>query len=116
MIRRMHSGQSIVPFILEQISQAGHLSVRRMFGKEVIYCDGKLVAVVSDGQLFLKPTAAGRAHLGAVTERTLFNDKRIYFWISGDRWEDRDWLTQLIRVTAAERPLARTKMRERKDR
>jgi len=101
----MASRASTVEYILEQMADAGTLSARTMFGEYAIYCDGRMVALVCDDQLFVKPTKAGRAFIGTVTEAPPYQVARPWFLICGDRWEDRDWLGQLVRVSAAELPL-----------
>src|SRR5260221_2064822 len=65
---RMGSRQSIVDYLVGQMATAGAVSARKMFGEYGVYCDGKMVALVCDDQLFVKPTASGRAHVGNVTE------------------------------------------------
>ena len=57
----MASQQGTVDFIIEQMSGAGAVSARKMFGEYGIYCDGKMVALVCDDRLYVKPTSAGRA-------------------------------------------------------
>ena len=64
----MASKRTTVDFLLDQMAEAGAMSARRMFGEYGLYCDGTLVALVCDDQLFLKPTAAGRALVGTVVE------------------------------------------------
>jgi len=94
------SQQKTVDYILEQSAEAGSMTARRMFGEFGLYCDGKVVAFVCDDQLFLKPTDAGRAFLGAVTEAPAYPGSKMYFLIEGDRWDDADWLAGLIKTTA----------------
>jgi len=57
----MATQQSTVDYLLEQLRRAGSVSARKMFGEYALYRDGKLVALICDDQLYLKPTAAGRA-------------------------------------------------------
>jgi TfoX/Sxy family transcriptional regulator of competence genes len=99
------SRASTVEYLLEQMQGAGTVSARRMFGEYAIYCDGRMVALVCDDQLFVKPTVAGRAFIGAVTEAPPYRVARPWFLICGDKWDDRDWLGQLVRISAAELPL-----------
>jgi TfoX/Sxy family transcriptional regulator of competence genes len=75
---------------------------RKMFGEYGLYCDGKMVAVIGDDQLFVKQTPGGRVHAGAVAEVSPYPGAKLCLLIPGDRWEDADWLAGLIRVTAAE--------------
>lgn len=75
----MASQQSTVDFIVEQIGGAGRVSARKMFGEYGIYCDGKMVALVCDDQLYIKPTAAGRAYIGDVTEGAPYPSAKPWF-------------------------------------
>jgi DNA transformation protein len=80
-----------------------------MFGEYGMYCDGKIIALICDDQLFIKPTAAGRAYLGEVTDGEPFPGAKPYFLIEGDRWDDADWLADLVKTTADDLPLPKPK-------
>ena len=110
----MATNQSTVDYIVEQITGAGAVVGRKMFGEYAVFCDGKMVALICDDQLFIKPTVAGQSHIGSITERPPYKGAKPYFWISGDRWDDSDWLIELVRVSAAELPLPVKKARKRK--
>lgn len=105
----MSSQQKTADYILEQAAGAGHVTARKMFGEFGMYCDGKVVAFICDDQLFIKPTQAGRDYLGEVTEGEAYPGSKMYFVIDGDRWDDADWLAELVRVTAADLPLPKPK-------
>ena len=97
----MASSKQTVAYLTEQMGLAGDITTRAMFGKYAAYCDGKVVAFICDDQLFVKPTEAGRAHLGDEIELVpAYPGSKDYFLITGDRCEDRDWLGTLIRATA----------------
>ena len=96
----MASKQTTVDFILEQMAEAGDVSARKMFGEYGVYCGGKLVALVCDEQLFMKPTAAGRSFIGKITEGAPYPGAKPWFLVAGSRWEDGDWLAELVRLTA----------------
>ena len=100
----MASTQKTVDYILEQIAGAGAVSARKMFGEYAIYCGEKTVALVCDNQLFIKQTDAGRELLTECVEKPPFTGAKPWFFISGELWEDGDWLTKLIKVTAAHLP------------
>jgi TfoX/Sxy family transcriptional regulator of competence genes len=110
----MATNQSTVDYIVEQIAGAGAVAGRKMFGEYALFCDGKMVALICDDQLYIKPTVAGRSHLSVVIEKPPYKGAKPYFWISGDRWDDSDWLTELVRLSAAELPLPVKKSRKRK--
>lgn len=103
------SQQKTVDYIAEQSAGAGTITTRRMFGEFAMYCDGKVMAFIVDDQLFIKPTEAGRAFLGEVSEAEAYPGSKLYFVIDGDRWDDADWLAELVRTTAAALPLPKPK-------
>ena len=105
----MSSNQSTVDFILEQMAGASGVSARKMFGEYGVFCAGKMVAVIVDDNLFVKPTAAGRTFLGQVEEVSPFEGAKPYFFISGEHWDDAERLSELIRLTTLELPLPKKK-------
>ncbi|MBL3680679.1 TfoX/Sxy family protein [Leucobacter chromiireducens] len=98
-----------IEFLTDQLSALPSLRTRRMFGEYGVYCDDKIVALVCDDTLFVKPTEAGRAYLGTPEEAPAYPGSKPYFKVDGDRWEDRDWLAGLIDCTAAELPVPKPK-------
>ena len=88
---------------------AGDISARKMFGEYGIYCDGKMVASVCDDQLFVKPTASGRAFIGRIVEESPYPGAKPNFLISRKQYENPQWLSELIRITAMEVPLPKKK-------
>jgi DNA transformation protein len=100
----MASKQRTVDYFLEQMSESQEVSARKMFGEYAIYCRGKVVALVCDERLFVKPTSAGRGFIGKVTEKLPYPGAKPWLEIDGELWEDRDWLSRLVRLTADELP------------
>ena len=94
-----------VDFLVEQMGSAGTVTARKMFGEYALYCDDRLVALVCEDKLFIKPTTAGKAFIGQVTEAPPYKGAKPYFFVSGEQWDDRDWLSHLVKVSAAELPL-----------
>ena len=104
----MASDASFADYVCDQISDAGPVSSRKMFGDYAIYCCGKVVALVCDNQLFVKPSIAGRALIGKPVEAPPYPGAKPYFLIT-DQLEDRTWITQLIRLTELETPAPKPK-------
>ena len=100
----MATRQNTIDYILEQIEAAGNVSAKKMFGEYGIFLGEKMVALVCDGQLFVKPTEAGREFLGKVVEGCPYPGAKPCFLIDGDKWEDRAWLTRLLQISAAALP------------
>ncbi len=114
----MASDQSFVEFIVDQMGGAGSISYKKMFGEYAIYCDGKVVALVCDNQLFVKQTDKGRSFIGSVVEAPAYPGAKLSFLIE-DKIDDREWISDLIRITAKELPpphqkQIKTKKRARK--
>lgn len=107
----MSSQQNIVDYIVDQIASAGVVYGRKMFGEYGIFCDGKMAALVCDDTLFVKPTAAGRAFIGedGIEEAPPYPGAKPYFLISGEKWDDQEWLSKLIEITASELSLPKKK-------
>jgi TfoX/Sxy family transcriptional regulator of competence genes len=99
----MASDQDFVEFVADQMSAAGNIAYRKMFGEYAVYCDGKVVALVCDNQLFIKPTEEGRSYIGRVCEAPPYPGAKMYFLIE-DAYEDPDWISGLIRITARALP------------
>jgi TfoX/Sxy family transcriptional regulator of competence genes len=98
----MSSKQSTVDFILDQISGVGKVSAKKMFGEFGIYSGEKILALVCDDQLFVKKTAKGKTFLGEWDEGFPYPGAKPCFLISGEKWEEREWLSELIKITAAD--------------
>lgn len=105
----MATRRETVDILLDQIRDAGAISTRKMFGEYALYCDEKVVALVCDDMLFLKPTKAGEAYLNPVETALPYPGAKPWFLITADRWEDGDWLSEAIRLTARELPLPKPK-------
>jgi len=111
----MSSELGFVEYVSDQMTEAGQVSFRKMFGEYAIYCDGKVVALVCDDRLYIKQTAAGRAFIGDVVEAPPYVGAKPYFLIE-DRLDDRAWVADLVRKTAEELPEPKPKKLKAKKR
>jgi TfoX/Sxy family transcriptional regulator of competence genes len=109
----MSSQQSTTDLILDLIASAGTVSARKMFGEFGVYCNGKMVALICDDELFVKPTIAGRAYIGKVVEASPYKGAKPCFLIPGEKWDDGDWLATLIKISTAELPAPIKKRRSK---
>ena len=110
----MATDLEFMEFLADQMAGAGEISYRKMFGEYAVYLDGKVVALVCDNQLFVKPTAAGRAFIGAPVEAPAYPGAKDSFLIE-DAFEDREWISELIRITARDLPAPKPKKPKRRD-
>ena len=99
----MASDQDFVDFVVDQITGAGRITARKMFGEYALYSYAKVVALICDNQVFVKQTAGGRLFIGKVVEAPAYPGAKLSFLIE-DKVDDREWLSELIRITAKELP------------
>jgi DNA transformation protein and related proteins len=104
----MSSDLNFVEYVCDQIKEAGPVSFKKMFGEYVIYCGEKVVALVCDNQLFIKPTNGGRLMIGIVVEAPPYPGAKPHFLI-GKQLDNQDWISKLIRLTASEIPTPKPK-------
>ena len=109
----MASSQRNVDFVLGQLSDAGDVSTRKMFGEYALYRRDKIVALFCNDQLFVKPTVGGRAFIGKVKEAPPYPGAKLWFLVTGDYCEDGEWLSELIRITDRELPPPKPKALKR---
>jgi len=109
----MSTRKDTAEFLLEQLSGVDDVRAKRMFGEFGIYVGDRFVAVVCDEDLYVKPTGAGRSHFSGFIERPPFPGAKPWLLVPGERWDDRDWLAQLFRVSAAELPAVKPKARKK---
>lgn len=107
----MASDKSFVEYIAGQIENAGIITYKKMFGEYAIYSDGKIVVLICDNQVFIKPTESGRAFIGNVVEAPPYPGAKLNFLIE-DGFEDREWFSELVRITVKELPVPKSKKKK----
>src|SRR5258708_19687552 len=101
----MASKQSTVDFLTEQMQKAGAITSSKMFGEYAIYCDGKVVALVCDDQLFVKPTDVGLKFLDSSHFAPAYPDSKNYLKVPESKCHDSDSIADFIIETAPVFPL-----------
>ncbi len=109
----MASDQEFVDFVVDQIEHAGQIRSRKMFGEYGVYSDNKIFALICDNKLFIKQTEGGRAFIKDVVEAPPYPGAKPKFLIE-DKLEDREWLSELVRITVKELPEPKPKKKKRK--
>jgi len=104
----MSSDKEFVEFVVAQIENAGIITYKKMFVEYAVYSNGKVVALICDNQLFIKPTEKGRIFIGTVNEAPPYPGAKNSFLID-DKIEDKEWISQLIRITERELPAPKPK-------
>jgi DNA transformation protein len=57
----MVASNSFAEFLREQFAPLGHITVRRMFGKTGVFCDGLMLGMVRDNTLYFRVDDDNRA-------------------------------------------------------
>lgn len=109
----MATKQSTVDYLLEQINSAGPVSVKKMFGEYALYFNTKIVGLVCDDQLYLKPTKAGQKLIGKTIEAPPYKGAKPHFLIEADSWENEEWMVKLLRATEQELPQPKPKPKKK---
>lgn len=109
----MASSKDFVEFVVDQIDNAGQITSRMMFGEYAVYSDGKIFGLICDNKLFIKPTEAGRRFIKDVVEAPPYPGAKNSFLI-GDRLDNRDWISELVRVSVKELPEPKPKKKKKK--
>ena len=108
----MATDKAFVDFVLDQIENAGEITAKKMFGEYGIFSNGKIFALVCDNKLFIKPTESGRAFIQNVVEAPPYKGAKPSFLIE-DKIEDREWLSELIRISLKELPEPKPKKKKK---
>ena len=95
-------------YVCDQLHAAGGIDARKMFGEYGLYRHGKIVALIADNQLFVKPTPEGAAVLGTPTYGPPYPGAKPFFNVS-DLLDDAEWLVRLIEATDAALPAPKKK-------
>jgi TfoX/Sxy family transcriptional regulator of competence genes len=81
-----------------------------MFGEAAVYLGDKVIGLICDNQLFVKPTEPGRAKIGAPIEAPPFPGATNWFLMAD--LDDPEFLADLVRTTAAALPSPKVKTKK----
>ena len=92
------SSPDLVLYIVEQASQAGEVSAKKMFGDYCLYCDGKPVGLICDDYLYLKPLKQIESLLHEEDKQMKppYEGAKPHFVITNV--DDRDYISTLVKA------------------
>ncbi|MEG6520836.1 TfoX/Sxy family protein [Desulfotomaculum sp. 1211_IL3151] len=105
----MASSEEFTKYVAEQLSGAGTITYKKMFGEYGLYCNGKFFASVCDNQLFVKITDKGREVLRNPEMASPYEGAKPSFLIT--ELEDKELLCRLATATCKALPEPRPKKR-----
>ncbi|WP_027399139.1 TfoX/Sxy family protein [Anaerovorax odorimutans] len=98
----MSSNLDYVKYICEQMSDAGNITYKKMFGDYTIYCDSKVLGLICDNQVFIKPTEKGQALIPDAIKESPYKGAKPYILL--EDFDDKDFITKFIIATCIELP------------
>ena len=108
----MASNLEFVKYVAEQLSEAGEITYRKMFGEYGMYLDGKIFALICDDQLYIKVTEAGRNFAPQLTLAPPYEGAKDYFLF--EDIDDREFLTDFVKRTWETLPMPKSKKKKAK--
>lgn len=107
----MASTLDFVEYVCGQISGAGQITYKKMFGEYGIYCNGKVIGVIYDNQFFVKKTETGAGIYPNCEEASPYTGAKPHFLITCV--DDRDLMARFISATCNELPAPKPKKKNK---
>ena len=90
--------------LLNCLQNAGEVAAKPMIGEYGIYCNARFIGVVCDDQFHLKATQQGLALAPDLALEPAYPGAKPRMVVPAERWDDSDWITDLMRITAENLP------------
>jgi DNA transformation protein len=104
----MVASDSFAEFLREQLAPLGRVTMRRMFGKTGVFCDGLMFAMVTDDTLYFRVDDHNRAAFREAASFPPLNYAKggrtidLAFWRAPERlWDEPDELVSWARTALA---------------
>jgi DNA transformation protein and related proteins len=104
----MVASAEFAEFLKEQLAPLGHITLRRMFGKTGVFCDGVMLGMVTDNTLYFRVDEHNReAFAEAASDPPLNYKKRgemidLSFWRAPERlFDEPDEFVEWARIALA---------------
>ena len=109
----MATDPDFVDYVAEQLALGPRLSLKKMFGEYGLYVDGKIVALVCDNSLHVKPSSASARLHPDLPTRPPYPGAKPYP-VADELLDDPDGLRTLIVETATLMPAPKVTKRASK--
>lgn len=86
---------------------AGEITYKKMFGEYTIYCNSKVLGLICDNRVFIKPTAVGEILIPNATKESPYDGARPHIVL--DDLDNRDFITSFVIATCEELPMPKSK-------
>ena len=99
----MSTSKETVREIVETLAPLD-VRTRAMFGEYGLYCDGKIVGLICDDTLFIKPSPVSEDVLAGCGMAPPYPGAKDYYVINQERLDDGEWLRDVVQQTADASP------------
>lgn len=106
----MATDAEYMEFVAGQISKAGNITYRKMFGEYGVYCDGIFFGTVENNQSYIKITVGGQKFMPDAVIDSPHEGAR-YFRI--EELDNEEFLKNIIQITCSELPPPKPKKRKK---
>lgn len=107
----MATKKATVDYVLDQLAPLP-VRARAMFGEYGVYCDEKMVALICDDTLFVKPTTISDQFFTAADLAPPYPGAKDHYAVSEDHLDDSAWLQEVIARTTELVPVPKKKARK----
>lgn len=104
----MVASDSFAEFLREQLAPLGRVTLRRMFGKTGVFCDGVMFGMVTENMLYLRVDEQNRTTLKEAEDSPPLNYRKkgetidLSFWRAPERlFDEPDELVEWARIALA---------------
>lgn len=106
----MSCSPEFVRYVADQLSEAGRITYKKLFGEYGLWCDGIFFGTVEQDQFYVKITPAGKKLLSNPEPASPHEGARMYLV---EELEDREFLGRLVKETCAQLPKPKQRKRRR---
>ncbi len=100
----MATSQETVDEVLAALEGVPDVSVRKMFGEYAVYSGAKVVALIADDMLFMKPSSASAPFEPDTEPLPPYPGAKPSLHVPRGKWADHEWLCEFFEATAAALP------------
>lgn len=95
----MATSAATISYLLPHLKGAGEITAKKMFGEYGLYLNGKMVALVCDDLLYIKPTASGRSYWPGLEEGCPYPGAKPCLMIQDSEMSQETRVVELLQIT-----------------
>lgn len=106
----MASRLEYVEFVCGQLSGSGKVTWKKMFGDYCIYCNTKVLGLICDDIVYIKPTKAGEMLLEDAPKQPPYEGAKPHIVL--EELDNIEFLAKFVQATCEELPLPKPKKKK----